>query len=98
MIEAGNVNDQTHMRSTYGQVRQFLREGSLVVFDRGANDKSNLECIELDRNDYLTGKRLNSSDEKVFATFSKDSWECIDAEDGVYAYKHVFPSRVNYYF
>lgn len=97
-IEAGNLNDQAHMRSTYGQVRRLLAPGSLVVFDRGANDKTNLDRIELDDNDYLTAKKLNVSDDAVFQAFSKDDWECIDAESGVYAVKRTFPSRVNYYF
>jgi len=68
------------------------------VFDRGANDKSNLDRIELDGKDYLTAKKLNVSDDAVFQAFSKDDWECIDSESGVYALKRVFPSRVNYYF
>jgi len=97
-VEAGNVNDQTHMRSTYGQIRRLLGPGSLVVFDRGANDKSNLERIELDSNDYLTAKKLNQCDDQYFMSFSPDIWECIDAGDGVYALKRSFPSRVNYYF
>lgn len=97
-VEAGNMNDQAHMKATYGQVRRLLAPGSLVVFDRGANDKTNLDRIELDKNDYLTAKKLNSSDDIVFQAFSKDAWECIDAENGVYALKRVFPSRVNYYF
>lgn len=97
-IEAGNMNDQMHMKATYGQVRRLLAPGSLVVFDRGANDKTNLDRIEMDDNDYLTAKKLNVSDDAVFQAFSKDTWECIDAEDGVYAMKRTFPSRVNYYF
>ena len=97
-VEAGNMNDQAHMKATYGQVRRLLAPGSLVVFDRGANDKTNLDRIELDENDYLTAKKLNVSDDAVFQAFSKDDWECIDAEDGVYAVKRTFPSRVNYYF
>jgi len=97
-VEAGNINDQAHMKATYGQVRRLLAPGSLVVFDRGANDKSNLDRIELDDNDYLTAKKLNSSDDMVFHSFSKNGWERIDAEDGVYALKRTFPSRVNYYF
>jgi len=97
-VEAGNVNDQIHMRSTYGQVRRLLDPGSLVVFDRGANDKENLERIELDGNDYLTAKKLNKSDDQYFEKFSKVSWECIDADAGIYSLKKNFPSRVNYYF
>ena len=97
-IEAGNINDQVHMKSTYGQVRRLLDPGSLVVFDRGANDKENLERIELDGNDYLTAKKLNKSDDQYFERFSKKDWECIDADAGVYAFKKTFPTRTNYYF
>jgi transposase len=97
-VEAGNVNDQVHMRSTYGQVRHLLGPSSLVVFDRGANDKENLERIELDGNDYLTAKKLNKSDDQYFERFSKKEWKCIDAETGVYALKKTFPTRINYYF
>ncbi|MFA5312272.1 MAG: hypothetical protein WC375_03000 [Methanomassiliicoccales archaeon] len=97
-VEAGNVNDQAHMKVTYGQVSRLLSPGSLVVFDRGANDKDNLDWIGLDRNDYLTAKKLNASDDPIFDSFSKTAWECIDADAGVYALKKAFPSRVNYYF
>lgn len=92
------MNDQAHMKATYGQVRRLLESGSVVVFDRGANDKPNLDRIELDGNDYLTAKKLNVSDDAVFQAFSEDAWECIDSESGVYAVKRTFPSRVNYYF
>ena len=95
-VEAGNANDQEHFRRTYDQVRSVLNENSLVVFDKGANDKTNLDGIVLDSNDYLTSKKLNMSDDKVFASFDANVWERID--DGVYASKRVFPSRVNYYF
>lgn len=97
-VEAGNMNDQEHFRRTYEQVKDVLEDGSLVIFDKGANDKENLESIVLDHNDYLTSKRLNSADDKVFQCFDGKRWECIDAEDGVHALKRVFPSRVNYYF
>jgi transposase len=97
-VEAGNLNDQAHMKATYGQVRRFLEPGSLIVFDRGANDKSNLDRIEMDDNDYLTAKKLNVSDDAVFQAFDPERWERIDADNGVYAMKRTFPSRVNYYF
>lgn len=97
-VEPGNINDQEHFRRTYDQVRSVLNENSLVVFDKGANDKKNLEGIVLDHNDYLTSKKLNSSDDAIFQTFASNVWELIDEEDGVYALKRIFPSRVNYYF
>jgi transposase len=70
----------------------------LVVFDKGANDKDNLTRIELDRNDYLTSKKLNRCDDKVFASFDASKWELVDGEDGVHALVHKFPSHVNYSF
>jgi transposase len=95
-VEAGNVNDQEHFRRTYDQVRSVLKEDSLIVFDKGANDKKNLDGVVLDRNDYLTSKKLNKSDDKVFASFDANVWERVD--DGVFALKREFPSRINYYF
>ena len=97
-VEPGNINDKEHFRRTYDQVRSVLSENSLIVFDKGANDKRNLDSIVLDRNDYLTSKKLNMADDKVFQSFSPNDWERIDEEDGVYALKRTFPSRVNYYF
>jgi len=97
-VEPGNINDQEHFRRTYDQVRNVLKDGSLIVFDKGANDKRNLESIVLDSNDYLTSKKLNSSDDAVFQTFNANVWELVNEEDGVYASKRVFPSRANYYF
>ncbi|WP_019176632.1 IS1634 family transposase [Methanomassiliicoccus luminyensis] len=95
-VEAGNMNDEEHFRSTYNQVRNVLDDSSLIVFDKGANDKRNLESSVLDRNDYLTSKKLNIADDKVFRSFDRNDWESID--EGVYALKRMFPSRVNYYF
>jgi hypothetical protein len=68
------------------------------LFERGANNKSNLERIELDGNDYLTAKKLNMSGDQYFTNFSKDAWECIENNNGVYAFKKILPFRVNYYF
>ena len=79
-------------------MRRALDERSLVVFDKGANDKRNLDTLLYDHNDFLTSKKLNASDDKVFSSFSEDAWERIDAEDGINALKRTFPSRVDYYF
>jgi len=97
-VEAGNVNDSAHFRRTYRQVRRVLVEGSLLVFDKGANAKVNLVAIEEDGHDYLTSKKLNKCDDKVFQAFDPRRWPLIDAEDGTYAFAQGFPSRVNYYF
>jgi len=63
------------MKATYGQVRRFLGPSSLVVFDRGANNKTNLDRIELDGNDYLTAQKLNVSDDAVFQAFDPEHWK-----------------------
>ena len=97
-VEAGNLNDTAHFRTTYQQVRRVLLECSLVVFDKGANDKRNLTAIELDSNDYLTSKKLNKCDDQVFQSFAPGKWELVDKKEGVHALVHKFPSRINYYF
>lgn len=97
-VMPGNTHDGKHMKATYGQVKDDLSDGSTMVFDAGANQKDILDTIIADRKHFLTRKRLNKSDDKIFAGFSEDSWECLDAEKGEYCLKKVFPSRVNYYF
>lgn len=51
---------------------------SLVMFDRGANDKENLENIGMDWNKYPTAKKLNKSNDQDLAEFSIDALECIE--------------------
>ncbi|VUT28194.1 MAG: hypothetical protein SYNGOMJ08_00757 [Candidatus Syntrophoarchaeum sp. GoM_oil] len=63
-IREGNVNDQVHFNDTFNQVRERLRKDSMVVFDRGANRKDNLEQIEHSKLKYLTARQLNKSDEE----------------------------------
>ena len=97
-VEPGNTHDGRHMLRTFGQVRNDLSEGSTMIFDAGANNKTVLDTIVEDGKHYLTRKRFNRSDDAILAGFSEDAWECIDAEKGEYCLKRVFPSRVNYYF
>ena len=47
-IEPGNLNDQTHFKKTYKQSNNRLREGSLVIFDKGANSIANTQMIRAD--------------------------------------------------
>ena len=97
-VEPGNTHDGRHMLRTFGQVRNDLSEGSTMIFDAGANNKTVLDTIVEDGKHYLTRKRFNRSDDAILAGFSEDAWECIDAEKGEYCLKKIFPSRVNYYF
>jgi transposase len=95
-IEKGNMNDQTHFKKTYQQVKDRLKDNSLIVFDKGANSIDNLDLIKGDGMDYLTGKKLNSSDDKLIRIFDQLSPEVIDEEKGIYGIKIVKPSSVNY--
>jgi len=46
--------------------------------------------------DYLTGKKLNSSDDKIIKIFDQLSPEVIDEEKGIYGIKIVKPNSINY--
>ncbi|MCP1716122.1 transposase [Methanocalculus alkaliphilus] len=51
-IEPGNLNDQIHFKKTYRQSSGRLREGSLVIFDKGANSIANTQMIPADNMQY----------------------------------------------
>lgn len=96
-VREGNINDQVHFDDTFGQVKDRLREGSMVVFDQGANRKQNLECIEHSNLKYLTARQINLSDEATWIkAFDKSKAELVDEEYGIYGLKKKFPSRYNY--
>jgi transposase len=98
-VREGNVNDQVHFNDTFDQVKDHLREGSMVVIDRGANRKDNLDRVENSRLKYLTARQINKSDEETWIkNFKKSMAELVDERYGVYGLKKEFPSRVNYLF
>lgn len=97
-VMPGNTHDSKHMLESYAQVKDDVGPGKTMVFDAGANCKDILDRMILDKNNFITRKKLNKSDDKLFATFSKDKWQCIDEEKGEYCLVRRFPSRVNYYF
>lgn len=65
-VREGNVNDQVHFEDTFGQVKDRLREGSMVVFDEGGNRTENLDRIENSKLKFLTARQLNKSDESTW--------------------------------
>jgi len=95
-VEKGNMNDQTHFKKTYQQVKDRLKDNSLIVFDKGANSIDNLDLIKGDGMDYLTGKKLNSSDDKLIKIFDQLYPDVVDEEKGIYGIKIIKPSSVNY--
>jgi len=97
-IGKGNLNDQKHFQKTFDQVKDRLRVGSNVIFDKGANSKENLNSIIASKMKFLTAKKLNKSDDLLIKKFWNLKLELIDSEKEVYGFKQKFPSRVNYFF
>ncbi len=96
-VREGNVHDQVHFDDTFDQVKDRLREGSIVVIDQGANRKENLDRIEHSKLKYVTARQINKSDEETWIkTFDKSKAELVDERYGIYGLKKKFPSRVNY--
>jgi transposase len=95
-IEPGNLNDQTHFKKTYRQSRDRLREGSLVIFDKGANSVANTQMIRADHLQYITGKKLNKSDDKIIAAFETYHPQVVDAESGIRGIIIEKPNSTNY--
>jgi len=97
-VNPGNTCDVRHFRDTYGQVRPWVREGSRMVFDKGAYSKENVDFVLADKMKYLTAKKLNTSDDLRIKEFSKRRAELIDPEDKVYGIKYVKPNSSDYFF
>ena len=97
-VKKGNVHDSKHFVNTYQQVRSKLKQGSCIVFDKGAHSKENIDLILADKMKYLTAKKLNKSDDKRIKSFDKSKAELIDTEKGIYGIKFVKPSSIDYFF
>ena len=95
-IEPGNTNDQTHFEKTYKQVVGKLKPDSLVIFDKGANSAKNTAMIRSHNLQYITGKKLNKSDDKTIAKFEDYEPELIDSESGIKGIKITKPNSINY--
>ncbi|RQD92312.1 IS1634 family transposase, partial [Methanosalsum natronophilum] len=94
--EKGNVADQTHFKATYDQVKKHLEKDSLVVFDRGANSLTNTQMVLAGNFQYLTGKQLNKSDDKIIKTFWNKPIELVSSKDQIYCFKIQKPSGFNF--
>jgi len=97
-IAKGNVNDQTHFQMTFEQVKDKLQIGSKVIFDKGANGKDNLNSIIAAKMQFITAKKLNTSDDKLIKRFWKMKPELVDLDKRIYGIKLPFPNRTNYFF
>jgi transposase len=97
-VMPGNTHDGTHMKQTYGQVRDDIIKGSTMVFDAGANQKDVTDMISGDGNHFVT-RRDNTSVRKAYLSFSLKTWKCLDESKGEYCTKvPTYLGCVNYYF
>ena len=97
-IAPGNLNDQNHFQMTFDQVKCRMRNGSLAIFDKGANSRNNLNNVIVSKMNYLSAKKLNKSDDELIKEFWNLKPELIDKEKGIYGFIQKFPSRTNYFF
>ncbi len=97
-VNKGNLHDTKHFVDTYQQIKSKLKPDSLVIFDKGAHSKDNLDLILADKMKYLTAKKLNTSDDKRIKEFDKSKAELVDAEKGIYGIKFAKPSSVDYFY
>ena len=97
-VNRGNVLDLQHFPDTYNQVKSKLKEGSLIVFDKGANTADNIKLIQEDEMKYLTSMKLNTSDEKIIENFDPKTAELVDSEKSIYGIKIVKPSSIKYFY
>jgi len=96
-VREGNVPDQVHFVDTFEQIKDRLKEDSIIVMDQGANRKENLESIESSKLKFVTSRQLNKSDENTWIkNFDKSKSELVDKRYGIYGQKKIFPSRINY--
>ncbi|MDR7667333.1 transposase, partial [Methanosarcina sp. Z-7115] len=97
-VNRGNVLDLQHFPDTYNQVKSRLKEGSLIIFDKGANTVDNIKLIQEDKMTYLTSMKLNSSDDKIIESFDLEIAQLIDPEKNIYGIKIVKPNSIKYFY
>lgn len=97
-INAGNMNDQLHFKKTFTQIHEHLKEGSRIIFDKGAQSKDNIELVLAQKMKYLSAKKLNSSDDKRIKSFVKSENNCVDKEKELYGEIVEYPTRFDYFF
>ncbi len=97
-VQSGNVNDQTHFKSTLLQICPVVRENSRIIFDKGAQSKDNIDLVLAHKMKYLSAKKLNVSDDKHIKSFVKSKDNCVDEIKKIYGEIIEYPSRFDYFF
>jgi len=95
-VQPGNINDQTHFKQTFLQVCDRLKQGSRIVFDKGGQNKDNLDLVLAHKMKYLSAKKLNVSDDKRIKSYTKSADKLV--VPGTYGEIIEYPSRYDYFF
>ena len=100
-VNRGNMLDVTHFSSTFGQIRPFLDDRTMIAFDAGAYSKDNIQTVRDAKCDFISRLDLNDSDLKK--TKECKDWEVIEEEDRMMCrkekgslgvYRYIFFSHV----
>ena len=86
---AGNTADATQYRDSLPDIFDMIRTGSWIIMDNGGAAGDVLDSIVESGNKYLTGVRINASDDLRILE-NGDEWEYV--EDGVCCISHTFNS------
>ena len=86
-VNKGNVLDLQHFPDTYNQVKSRLKEGYLIIFDKGANTADNIKIIQKNEMGNLTSMKLNASDDKIIEKFDPEKAELVDSKKSIYGIK-----------
>jgi len=68
-IQKGNVQDKKHMREMFRLVSAILPDGSLLIFDTGANTEENKQKIRIKKFHFLTLKAKRVESYRKYLTF-----------------------------
>ncbi len=68
-IQKGNVQDKKHFNHTFNVTKKVLEKGSILIFDCGANTKTNKEMVRNGDFHYLTLKAKKTKSYKPFIQF-----------------------------
>ncbi|MFH1322561.1 MAG: hypothetical protein ABIH80_01840 [Methanobacteriota archaeon] len=67
-IQKGNVQDKTHFDHIFNVAKKVLGEGSILIFDCGANTKTNKNKVRNGKFHYLTLKAKKKKSYRVNST------------------------------
>ena len=97
-VQAGNVLDKQHFRTTFKRTLKALNEGSLIIIDRGANTKDNKLLIRQHHHHYLCAATLSAKIDKKITMFDKTTALRVEEKEGKRTYCQKQYENLEYQF